>query len=108
VGRQPRAFGTDRVLDHLHQQQLAFLQVFLNGFWWCLEAVFRWRKRDVRDMQKRSAIESDIDKRRLHARQHTHNLALIDVAHPAAFAGALDLQFSQHPVFDCRHPGLLG
>ncbi|MNC28209.1 hypothetical protein D3C75_764080 [compost metagenome] len=58
---------------------------------------------DFRGMDKRCALEADVDEGRLHAWQHTHHLALVDVADDAAALGALDVHFLQHPVFHHRH-----
>ncbi len=69
-GREPRALGAERILEHLHQDvrtlahQLADVVGARRG-----AAVLRVvGLDDVRGVQKRRALEADIDERRLHAR----------------------------------------
>lgn len=54
-------------------------------------------------MDKRSAVQADVDECRLHARQYTHHLAFIDIADDPALLGALDVPFLQNTVFYHRH-----
>jgi hypothetical protein len=57
-------------------------------------------------MQEGIAVETYIDEGRLHARQHAHHFARIDVADDAAPAGALYIEFQQRAIFQQRRPGL--
>ena len=60
------------------------------------------RRRDVRGVQERRALQADVDERRLHAGQHALHAALVDVADDAAPALPFDEQFLQHAVLDER------
>jgi len=92
--RQARALRADRVLDHLHHQRLTFEHDLLDRL------VRRARLRlareprmpDVSDVQERRALQANVDERRLHAGQHAHDLAEIDVADPPARQRALDVK----------------
>ena len=113
TGGEPCALGADRVLDHLHQELLAFgqqgidrilreragnglhLQVFL-GF------------DQVRDVQEPGAFQADIDERRLHARQYPVHAPLDDISDQAAFAGPFDMDVLQHAVLHHGDAGLVG
>ena len=44
----------------------------------------------VRDVEEGVALQSDVDERALHARQHLRDSALVNVADRAALAVALD------------------
>jgi hypothetical protein len=61
----------------------------------------------VGHVQEGRAFQADVDEGALHARQHAHHLAQVDVAHQAALQRALDVQFLHGAVFDDRHPRLL-
>src|SRR5690606_33739353 len=102
-----RALAAERVLQHLHQQFLAFVQqladVGRTRFLHLVAGVGGLG--DVRGVQERGALESHLDERRLHARQHARHLALVDVAHEAAALRALDEHFLQHAVLDQRNAG---
>src|SRR3569832_73470 len=52
----------------------------------------RARFPDVGHMKECCPFQADIDERRLHARQHAHNFAKIDVAGATARRGALDMK----------------
>ena len=105
---QPRALGTQRVFHHLHHQVLALLQQFLD-----------WRPGggalstagfvapDIGDVQKCRAVARDVDERGLHARQHAHHAAHVNVAHQPASGSALDVQLLHHAVFDDGDAGFL-
>jgi hypothetical protein len=58
-------------------------------------------------MQEGGTFEANVHERRLHAGQHAHDLAAVDIADDAAVAGALDVHLLQHAVFDDRHTGFL-
>ena len=66
LARQACAFGADRVLDHLDQQRLAFVERLFDG---CRLAAAA-RLPEICHMQKGRPIEADIDECRLHAWQH--------------------------------------
>src|SRR6185437_4103925 len=48
------------------------------------------------------ALQPDLDERRLHARQHARYAPLVEVAHQAAAAGALDVDLLHHAVLEQR------
>ena len=109
VGGQAGALGAQRILDDLHQHLLAFLQqagdVFVAGHRNVTAVVAEHR--DVRSVQESRPLQSDVDKRRLHARQHAADNAFIDVANQPAAPGALDKHFLQDAVLHHRHAGFL-
>jgi hypothetical protein len=82
LGRQARALGADRILDHLHGQHLAVEQDLLDrvGRHCCchcaaIAAVVGTGFPDVGHVQEGGALQADVDEGRLHARQHPHDLA---------------------------------
>ena len=106
LGRQARALGADRVLDHLHQQGLALVQDALDRLAVVAVAVLAMLP-DVGDVQERGAFEADLDERRLHARQHACDLAQVNIADQAARARALHVQLLDHALLEHRHPRFL-
>ncbi|CAM5279968.1 hypothetical protein TMEC54S_00715 [Thauera mechernichensis] len=58
-------------------------------------------------MQEGGALEADVDEGRLHAGQHAHHLAQVEVADDAAAGGALDMQFLDDALLDERDAGFL-
>ena len=62
---EPRALGADRVLDHLHQQRLALVEDALDRAVFVTMAVLAMFP-DVGDVQKRRALEPDLDESGLH------------------------------------------
>ena len=59
------------------------------------------RQHDLIDVQEAVLLEADVDERRLQARQHIVDLALIDVADDRAVALALQVQLGD-PVIPGR------
>src|SRR5471030_1827910 len=108
--RQPRALGADGVLDDLHRQHLAVEEDFFDRRrrrLRVLRAVVRARFPDVGHVQERRAFQTDVDKGRLHARQHPHHLAGVDVAGQAARQRALDVQLLHGALQDEGDAGFL-
>ena len=119
--RQPGALGAHRILEHLHHQRLALEELLFNR----LQRRHGWRARCARrvrfrlgmaavdaahqvgDMQKRRPVQADVDKGRLHARQHAHDFAQVHIADQAALQRALDLQLLHRAVLDHGDPGFL-
>ena len=119
---QARTLGAERVLDDLHHEGLALENLLLDG------ALGRGRLAPARPgggrcrlplagaaalphvghVQESGAFEPDVDEGGLHAGQHAHDLAQIDVAHPPALELALDVHFLHHAVFDHGGTGFLG
>ncbi len=58
----------------------------------------------IRDVQKAGLLETDIDERRLHPRQHARDLALVDVSGQADLPIALEIKFGEIVVFKQRDP----
>ncbi len=100
-----RALGADRILHDLHQHRVALVDHPFD----------RWRLLlrelailpDVRDVQERGALESDVDERGLHAGQHARDAAEVDVADQSAHRAALDVQLLHDAGEQHRHPRLL-
>ena len=65
------------------------------------------RMPDISHMQERSALEPDIDKGRLHAWQHPHDLAEIHIAHPSARQRALDVKLLHRALLNEGNAGFL-
>ena len=114
LGRQPRALGAHRILEHLHQHGLAFKQLFFNRQWRshrCRSVSLNMAAVDaaqqIRHMQKSRAVQPNINKSRLHARQHAGDLAKVDVANQPALQRAFYLQLLQCAVLHHGHPGFL-
>ena len=95
TGRQARALGSHRVLDYLHQQGLAFTQQLIDcgaaGIIGLFFVIITYV--DIRYVQKARFFQSYVDKSRLHAGQHTIDLALVDIADNAPAALAFDRDF---------------
>ena len=104
---QAGALGADRVLDHLHEQRLAFAQYFLDRLLLRAVAVLPMLP-DVGDVQERRALEPDLDERALHSGQHARDAAEADVADEAASAGALDVKFLHDALLEHRDARFLG
>ena len=59
--------------------------------------------KEIRDIKKGIAFETDVHKRRLHARQHAHHAALVKVADDALILrAAFDVELSNALVFHDR------
>ena len=104
LGGQPRALGAERVLEHLHGDVLALGEDALDRLGAVAVVAFA---PDVGHVQEGGAFETDIDERRLHARQHPHHLAEVDVADDAATGGAFDVEFLGDAVLHQRDAGFL-
>ena len=110
VGGQPGTLGSQRILDDLHQNFIAFGDQRTD--------IFGVRRLDagigmpgikyVRGVQERGALQADIDEGRLHARQHPGNPAFVDVADQSTAAGPLQKHLLQHAVFDDGRARLVG
>jgi hypothetical protein len=106
--RQACALGADRVLDHLHRQHLAVKQqLFDRRRRGIRAAIVRARLPDVGDVQEGRPFQADVDKGRLHAGQHPHYLAGIDIAGQAARQRAFYVQFLHGALHDQGDAGFL-
>src|SRR5258708_2224701 len=94
LGREACALGADRVLDHLDEERLALRKNSLDGDGGPFAAFSVLP--DIGDVQERSALQADVDERRLHARQHPRHPPHVDVADQAAARRALDQQLLHH------------
>jgi hypothetical protein len=71
VRRQSRAFGPERILEHLHEQLAALLDAVADArLGVAIPVVLVRVARDIRRMQERRALEARLDERRLHPGQH--------------------------------------
>ena len=61
---------------------------------------------EVGDVQEGRLLEADVDEGGLHAREHAHHLALVDVAGDAVVAAALDVELDERGVVENRNPRL--
>ena len=124
LGGQAGALGADRVLEHLHQQSLAFKNLSLDRLHRigvqhapvgrigrlplprrCV--LGRDVGHEVRHVQERGAVEPDVDEGRLHAGQHPRHFAQVDVAHQPAFERALQVHFLHRALLHHRDAGFL-
>ena len=55
---------------------------------------------DIGDVEERGALESDLDKRTLHARQHARDATQVNVPDQAAGADALDVQLLHYALLE--------
>ena len=62
---------------------------------------------EVRNVEKRVALESYIDESRLHSGQDARDAPLMNTAGERIFVGALEVDFHQLVVFDQCHFGLM-
>jgi len=114
LGGEARALAANRVLDDLHHQRLALEHLLFNRHLRLALArqrtgvAVRVALPDIGHMQKRRALQPNVDERRLHARQHARHLAEVDVADQAALERALDVQLLHGAVLDHGHARLLG
>ena len=62
---------------------------------------------EVRYVQKRIALQAQIDEGRLHAGKHARHTSFMNTAGERILIGALEVNFHQLIVFDQRHSGLV-
>ena len=63
---------------------------------------------NLRGVDERRAVQTNIDEGGLHAGQHPYHLAFVDIADDATALRALDMHLLQHTVFHHRHPRFHG
>lgn len=108
-----RPLGANGVFDHLHHQRLPLEHQLFNG---PLRRAALGRRRFARrrglphigHVQKGRALRANVNKGRLHARQHAHHLAQINIAHLPALQRALHVQLLHRAVFHHGHACFLG
>ncbi len=105
--RQARTLGADRVLDHLHEKRLAFVQDLLDGAGVGAAVAVLAVLPDVGDVQERCALEPDLDECALHAGQHARHAAEVDVADEPPRTGTLDVQLLHDALLEHRDAGFL-
>ena len=104
MGGKPRAFGIDGVFDDLNQDRLAFKEHVFDALGFVrIAALFE----DVDDVQKRGALQADIDERALHAGEDAFDDAQINIADQAMAAVALDVQLADIVLFQNGHTRFL-
>ena len=59
-------------------------------------------------MQKSSALQPNVDKRRLHARQHPRHFAQVYIANDAPLQAALNMDLLHRAAFNDRDTRFLG
>ncbi len=120
LGAQPRALTPQGVFDHLHRQHLTGGQQLCNRrprlargqlthrgelivVWWCA----RWfTAHQIGNVQKRGAGQTNVHKRRLHARQDALDPAHVDLTHTTGQIAPFNGQFLGQSIFDNRHTTL--
>ena len=135
VRGQPRALGAERLLDHLDDDLLAFLEQLLDLLGGTILAIALAAAaaataavvaaaglvllvagelvelgegvHHVGDVEEAVALEAEVDERGLHAGQHFRDPALVDVADHAAVALALDEDLRDQVVLEDGHHGLV-
>ncbi len=60
---------------------------------------------NIGGMQKSGAFQSDLDKSRLHTRQHPANTAFVDITDQPPLFDAFDQNLLHHAIFDDGNPG---
>ena len=80
------------------------MQHIFNGF---KASVILARGKNVMHMQKCRPFQSDIDKGGLHAGQHTHHFAFVDIADEATLGAPLNVQVFQNAVDHHGHARFL-
>ena len=112
VGGETGALGTQRIFHHLHHDVLPL--AYQLGDVANLELLLLLHRHAlgvrhyVGSVQEGRLVHADIDERRLHAGQHSADLAFVDVAHYAALGLTLYVHFLQQTVFDQGNPGFGG
>ena len=114
LGRQPRAFGANRVFDDLNHQRLALEDLAFNRHQGLRAARCLGRLAigvalpQVSHVQKSSPFQANFNERRLHPRQYPRHFAQIHIPDQAAFEVAFHMQLLHSPMFHHSHTGFLG
>ena len=119
--RQARALASHGLFENLHHQCLPLEELSFDRLHGrrrrrrqrsgrlriavCMAAIDAAHQ--IGHMQKSGAVQSDIDKCRLHARKHTHHLTQVHIAHQTALKRAFNLQFLHRAVFNHGNPRFL-
>ena len=122
MARHARALRPNRLFRYLHEYFLPLMQPLLD---WPQMPILPSRLRyfaivdrigidllhirlvlvvDVVDIEKRRFFLPNIDKRRLHARQHPQHSPLINVTRRASLATALQKELRNRAILDECHP----
>ena len=118
-GRQPRALGTHRILDDLHDEivtridESADVDIFIargcrepsgptggSRRRHSLRIKMRFGAHDIVGVQKGRTSEPGIDECSLHAGQHSCHTAFVDIADEPAPTLAFDKQLLQHATLE--------
>ena len=107
-----RALAGTELAGHLHEELLPLPEEVLDrwrgrGEFARLDLLVLERLRDVVDVEKSVALESDVHERRLHAGEHPRDAALVQAADDRALARALDHQLDEHAVLAHGDAGLV-
>src|SRR5262245_54522614 len=109
LGRKPRTFAANRILDYLDHDHLAFENLLFNRperlvlarEHWCFTILLTLP--NIGHMQKSRALETNVNEGRLHSRQYARDLAQIDIAHQTLFERALHMQLLHSAAFNDGH-----
>ena len=80
------------------------MQNVLDGL---VAAVILASRENVMNVKKRSSLQSDVDKSRLHAGQHPHDFAFVDVADESPLGTSFDMEVLKDTVDHHGHSGFL-
>ena len=69
--------------------------------------IFLARGKNVVDVQKSGALQPYVNKSGLHAGQHPHDFAFVDIANQTALGASLDMQVLKYAVDHHSHARLL-
>ena len=103
---QTRAFGAQRIFDHLDHQVLALAHQLRNIAYGKLLLLLTsdtfGMRHDIGGVEERRLIETNIYKSRLHSRQHSANTTFVDIAYYSASRFTLNMDFLQNTAIDIR------
>jgi hypothetical protein len=116
---QTGALGADRVFKHLHHDGLTYKKLSFNRFRLagCRRIPFGGislgvpvvdAAHEVCNMQKRSAVQADVNEGGLHAGQDPHHLTQVDITDKAPLERALHVQLLHSAVLHHGDPAFLG
>src|SRR5690554_2723698 len=107
MSSETRTLGADRIFGHLHQYGLAFTNQRPNiGSFGMTRCAYRHIRNHVTNVNKTRARQTDINKSRLHSRQHTHYFAFINVADVAFTVTPFDIKLLYYAVLNQGYSGL--
>ena len=107
IGGQTRAFGTQRIFNHLDHQVLALAHQLRNiahgKLLLLLTGDALGMRHDIGGVKERRLIQTNIYKSRLHSRQHSANTTFVDIAYYSASRFTLNMDFLQNTAINIRN-----